>query len=189
MCIKFLKSAKTPSRLEQKLKYLPRYPAAGRMRVRRLVAHILPGQLPCQLPEPAALPPELRPARLLRLIVTVEALQFRSLVHPIPLQRFRKNFCSQVAPSEPPNRPRLGKPGITTSCALNLTSLPRACTLSDQLRDPSLTQGALSITQSLLADGAPAGDHLRSVRTPGIFGRCPPHLGFLKNFVLSYDLK
>ena len=189
MCIKVLKSAKKiPSRLEQKLKYLPRYPAAGRMRVRRLSAHVPPDQLPCQLPEPAALP-ELRPARLLRLIVTVEALQFRSLVHPIPSQRLRKHFCSQAAPSEPRNRPRLGKPGITTSCALNLTSLPRACTLSDQLRGPSLTQGALSITQSLLADGAPAGDHLRSVRTPGIFGRCPPHLGFLKNFVLSYDLK
>ncbi len=101
--------------------------------------------------------PELRPARVLRLFVTVEALQFRSLVHPIPLQRLRTYICTQAAPSEPRNRPRLGKPGITISCALNLILLPRPCTFPNQLRDPSLTPGPLSTPQSLPPVGVPGG--------------------------------
>ena len=133
--------------------------------------------------------PELRPARVLRLFVTVEAVPFRSLVHPIPLQRLRTYICTQAAPSEPRNRPRLGKPGITTSCALNLTSLPRACTFSDQLRGPGLTLGPLHTPQSLPPVGAPVRERLRSVRTSGIFGRYPTHLRFLKKFPLSYDSK
>ena len=144
------------------------------MHVRRRVAHIPLVQLPCQLPEPGALP-ELRPPRLLRLIVTLEALQSRSLVHPISLQRPRTYIWSQAAPSVPRNRPRLGKPGITTSCALNVTSLPPARTFWQQLQGLRLALEALLTPQSLLPAGAPARKHLRSVRTPGIFGACPPH--------------
>ena len=156
--------------------------------VPRHVPYIPTVQLPCQLLEPAALL-ELRPARLLRLIVTVEALQSRSLVHPISSQRPRTYIWSQAATSEPRNRPRVGKPGITTSCELNLTSPPRARTFWQQLRGLSLALGALLTAQSLPPVGAPAGEHPRSVRTPGIFGGSPPHLRFLKNFLLSYDLK
>ncbi len=125
---------------------------------------------------------------MLRLFVTVEAVQFRSLVHPIPLQRLRIHLCTQAAPSEPRNRPRLGKPGITTSCALNLTSLPRPCTFPNQLRGPKPHSRASNHhPKSATSRGSwwPGGTSDLSGHLAVSVGTPPPEI--FENFPLSYD--